>query len=406
MHVVMLSDAETSGGAAIAASRLAEALVQASVRVTRIVGNSDGQKHPWVTQVLRTQLREEVALKALESISKRLAIYARRRLVCQRLHDLLMKLHPDVINVHNLHSAGWPPDLLAVCARHAPTVWTLHDMWSFTGHCAYSYDCEKFVNGCDAACSTSTEYPVLSPNCIADAWRCREKLLVKYQDLVAVCPSRWLAREATRGLWKGHRVEIIPNGLPLEVYRPIEKNLARMALNIETPAPVVLTAAQDLNEQRKGSEILVKALQKVSIRPFTLLTFGQGSLPVEIDDIWLHHLGYVNPERVKVLAYNAADLFVHPAPVDNLPNVVVEAIACSTPVVGFAVGGVPDMVRPSQTGWLANEVSPDALAAAIDTALTDLRYGVDLQGSCRAVAEAEYSSELQVRRYLDFFESL
>jgi len=179
-----------------------------------------------------------------------------------------------------------------------------------------------------------------------------------------------------------------------------------MALGIETPAPVVLTAAQNLNERRKGGKILVEALQKVSIRPRTLITLGHGRLPIAANDITLHPLGYIDHERTKVLAYNAADLSVHPAPVDNLPNTVMEAIACGTPVVGFAVGGVPDMVRPKQTGWLANEVSPDALAAAIDTALTDLGYGVDLRDSCRAVAEAEYSSDLQARRYLDLFESL
>ncbi len=406
MHVVMLSDVETSGGAAIAASRLAEALVQAGVRVTRIVGYPDGQVHPWATQALRTRLWDIAALKALETVSGHFAIYARARLACQRLHDLLIKLRPDVINVHNLHGAGWSPDLLAVCARHASTAWTLHDMWSFTGRCAYNYDCRKFINGCDAACSTPTEYPTLAPNSIAGGWRHREKLFAKYPGLVAVCPSRWLAQQATRGLWKGHRVEVIPNGLPLEVYRPIEKNLARMALGIETPGPVVLTAGQNLNERRKGGKILVEVLQKVRTRPLTLITLGYGHLPTAAEGINLYPLGYIDHERTKVLAYNAADLLVHPALVDNLPNTVMESIACGTPVVGFAVGGVPDMVRPGQTGWLANEVSPEVPATAIDAALADLHDGLNLRDSCRTVAEAEYSSELQARRYLALFDTL
>jgi len=409
----MLSDIETSGGAAIAASRLAEALIQLDAQVTRIVSNSDGLEHPWSTKILRAQLWEKVPLKVLGFASKRLAKYTRERLVCQHLHNLLIKLSPDVINVHNLHgacnlrpSSGWSLDLLAICAHHAPTVWTLHDMWSFTGRCVYSYDCYKFLTSCDALCPTPTEYPTLSPNYIAKSWSYRKKLFTKYQDLVAVSPSHWLAREANHGIWKDHRIEVIPHGLPLEVYKPIEKNIARKTLGIETYGPVLI-AAGNLNERRKGGRILIKALQKVSSRPLTLITFGQKLLQVKIDDnIRIHQFGYINSERMKVFVYNAGDLFIHPAPVDNLPLVVMEAIACGTPVVGFAVGGVSEMVRPRRTGWLADEVSPEALAEVIDTAIADIHSGVDLQSLCRVVSETEYRSDLQAQRYLDLFKSL
>lgn len=406
MHVVMISDAETSGGAAIAASRLAEALVQLGIRVTRIVNHTDGQEYPWTTQVLRVRLREEIALKVLKKFCIRLGMYTLKWLISQRLHHFLMKLRPNVINVHNLHGAGWPPDLLAVCAHHAPTVWTLHDMWSFTGHCAYSYECEKFISGCDCKCPIPNDYPALAPNRIECSWQRRKKLFSNYPSLIAVCPSRWLAREAKRGFWKSHRVEVIPHGVNLEVYKPVEKFLARNALGIEASAPVVLTAAQNLNDRRKGGAILIEALQKVRIRPFILITLGHGSISIATDGITLHSLGYIDHERTKVLVYNAADLLVHPAIADNLPNIVMEAIACGTPVVSFAIGGTQELVRPNQTGWLANEVSSEALASTIDTALTDLHNGVNLRASCRNVAKAEYSSHLQAQRYLDLFKSL
>jgi len=133
----------------------------------------------------------------------------------------------------------------------------------------------------------------------------------------------------------------------------------------------------------------------------------QKLLQVKIDDnIRIHQFGYINSERMKVFVYNAGDLFIHPAPVDNLPLVVMEAIACGTPVVGFAVGGVSEMVRPRRTGWLADEVSPEALAEVIDTAIADIHSGVDLQSLCRVVSETEYRSDLQAQRYLDLFKSL
>jgi glycosyltransferase involved in cell wall biosynthesis len=192
----------------------------------------------------------------------------------------------------------------------------------------------------------------------------------------------------------------------LDIFHPLNRTLAREALGIDTPGPVLLAAAQSFIEERKGGAILVESLRSLVHRPLTLLTLGAGRLPIEVDGIHLRSLGYIDHERTKVLAYNAADLFVHPAPVDNLPNVVMESIACGTPVVGFRVGGIPEMVRTGQTGWLANEVCPEAFARAIESALADLKNGLDLRPTCRRVAEAEYTSELQAQRYLKLYQEL
>ena len=406
MRVVIFSDYESFGGAAVAASRLAEALTRAGVEVIRIVGQKNAGDYPWTTKVLRVGLPEKALIKAVGKISRHVATNILTRLICEPLDDLLEELKPDIINVHNLHGAGWGPDLIPVCARHAPMLWTLHDMWSFTGRCAYSYDCRKFTAGCDASSPTPREYPTLTPARIAGAWQQRQRLLTEHPHLVAVCPSRWLAQEALNGLWAGHHVEVIPNGLPLKVYQSLDRELARASIGIKTTGPVLLTAAQSLTERRKGSAILIKALQHVSSKPLTLVTLGQGKLSVETDGVHVCSLGYIDHERTKVLAYNVAEIFVHPAPVDNLPNTIMEAISCGTPVVGFPVGGVPDIVRVGLTGWLGHEVSPEALAIAINTALTDVRHSVNLRASCRTVAEAEYSSDLQARRYLALFETL
>ena len=410
MHVVMLSDLETQGGAAIGASRLAEGLIKAGARVTRLVGYPDGQTHPWTTQLLGGLLRRRFVWKLMQGISKRLslqlAMLTQEVWVKWLLHRILRRLNPDVIIVHNLHLAGWWPDLISACAHHAPAIWALHDMWSFTGRCAYSYDCRKFISGCDASCPTPDEYPALAPKLISGAWELRRHLLAEHLDLVAVCPSYWLAKEALTGLWKGHRVEVIPYGLALETYRPIDRNLARAALGIDTVGPVLLVSAQSMQERRKGMSILVEALRRVSHRPLTLITMGRGSLPINSEDIYLHSLGYIDHERTKVLVYNAADVLVHPAPVDNLPFVVLEAIACGTPVIGFPIGGLLDLARPGQTGWLADAVTPEALAATIDIAIRDLHVGTDLRSFCLAIAQSEYSSELQTRRYLELMRSL
>lgn len=410
MQVVMLSDFETVGGAAIGAGRLAEGLIRAGVQVTRLVAYPDGQIHPWTTQLLRGRLKERLAWELFQRMSRRISM---RLAICTQilwvhwtLHVLLKKLRPDVINVHNLHGSGWWPNLVAVCVRHAPTVWTLQDMWSFTGRCAYSYECRKFVSGCDASCPTPNEYPALAPRLIASSWKLRRRLLSTHPELVAVCVSDWLAKEALTGLWKGHRIEVIPNGVPLELYKPFDRKFARAALDIDAKGPVLLVSAHNMEGRRKGGGILVEALEKVLHRPFTVVTMGQGSLPIRSEGIHLYSLGYINHERTRMLAYNAADVAVHPAPVEALGQVIIEAMACGTPVVGFPVGGVVDVIRCGQTGWLAEAVTPGALATAIGQAIRELQAGVDLSSSCRAVTEAEYSIELQARRYLELFKSL
>lgn len=406
MHIAMISDYETRGGAAISASRLAEALCLTGHRVTRIVVMPEGSEHPWETAAIRIESPLRVGRHLLPG---RWWGKLRSVLFKNTLRRILMNLRPDVINVHNIHGAigaGCSPEILRVCLDHAPTVWTLHDMWSFTGGCAYSYNCQKFLTGCDASCSNPIEYGALECKWVASAWEQRQRLLDELSLVVAVTPSYWLAGEAKSGLWAGHRIEVIPYGLPLGIYRPVDRTLAREALGIETPGPVVLVGAQNLSDPRKGCTLLIEALNRVSYRPFTLVTLGSGRVHVEGDGIKVCHLGYVDHERTKVLCYSAGVFFVQTALADNLPNVLIEAIACGTPVVAFPVGGTPDVVRPGQTGWLTSEVSSSGLAHTIDKVLEETQPGASLRNSCRAVAEAEYSSDLQAQRYLSLFQSL
>lgn len=400
MHFVMLSDQETMGGAAIAASRLATALVAAGHRVTRIVATPSGRHHPWTTLPvpawtwLYRVLRRALPVAGREALDRRNAE--------QWLAKTLDQLRPDILNLHNLHGArlgGWSPHLAAICLEQAPTLWTLHDMWSFTGRCAYNGDCRRFVTGCTADCPTAHEYPALAPNRIAGAYAARQALYNACPDLVAVAPSRWLAAEAQAGLWCGRRVEVIPYGLPLDVFAPMDRAAARAALGVRPCGPVLLVVAQRLDDPRKGGALLAQALRGCRPRPLTVLTLGSGTLPLHEPDIAQIALGFVQDEQTMVCAYNAADVFVHPARQDNLPNVVLESIACGTPVVGLPIGGVPDIVRTDETGWLAAKADADALTEALENALTFIRDQGDLRASCRRIAESEYAAPLQAARY-------
>ena len=171
-------------------------------------------------------------------------------------------------------------------------------------------------------------------------------------------------------------------------------------MNVPANGPVLLLAAHDLTERRKGAELLPQLWQHVRRRPLTVLTMGHGRLDIADAQIRVHSLGWIGDDNIKALAYSTADALLHPAPVDNFPNVLLEAFACGTPAIGLPVGGIPEQIRLGVTGWLAAAVSAAALGRAIDEALAD---PADLRRTCRALAEAEYPLALQADRYMRLF---
>lgn len=411
MNVVLVSDHETHGGAAQSASRLAVALCR-SHTVTRLVRFAEGGPHPWRTIALTPE--EPPWRRHLYRVPRRLwkGRFPRPNtpaFVEHQLASALRRLRPDVVNLHNLHGGGpwgWGPRLAAVAARFAPVVWTLHDMWSFTGRCAYSHDCRRFETGCGAACPTPHEAPALPAEKIAAAWAQRASMFAQTPNLVAVAPSRWLAEEARRGAWANRRIEVIPYGVPTAVFHPLPRSEARRALGLPEQGRILLLAAVDLGERRKGADMVPLLGSSLPERPFTLLTMGRGSLVIPASHVNVRALGWIDDDTTKALAYSAADALLHPAPVDNLPNVVLEALACGTPAIALPIGGVPELVRPGVTGWLADAATPAALGVAVGAALEALERGHNLRASCRQVAEAEYPLALQGRRYDRLFGEL
>ena len=459
MNVVILSDHDASGGAAVATCR-AEAAISIEMRkngehnpgdVYRLVHFPDGK----ITPIANLWHEDSAAQRFLYRLPRKLlpSHFPRPNttaFAAGRLREVLKTLEPDIINVHNLHGGaawGWGPHLVEVCLEFAPVVWTLHDMWAFTGRCAYAYDCEKFIAGCDASCPTPHEEPRLPPERIHTAWQERSALFARHRDdLAIVTPSRWLAAQARRGLFAHHRIEVIPYGIetalnllaPIQLARlkshssqvlkghphldpfraiavtgvyeqtfaPLPRDEARRQLGIACGGPVLILAAFDLAERRKGAEILPLLWRHIQHRPLTVLTMGRGTIVVDDPRIDVRALGFIDDDKLKALAYSAADALLHPAPVDNFPNVVLEALACGTPTIALPVGGVPEMVRPGVSGWLADAATPEALGRAVDQALGDLSLGKNLRDSCRALAESEYSLEDEGRRYIQLFEEL
>jgi glycosyltransferase involved in cell wall biosynthesis len=312
----------------------------------------------------------------------------------------------DVVNLHWVAGMmSYRPALRALSAR-AAVVWTLHDMNPFTGGCHYAGDCSGYERKCGAC-------PHLRSRSAVDlsrwVWRSKARSYrrVKPGDLTVVAPSRWLAERARKSsLLAGVSVDVIPNGVDLAVFQPCDKTAARRAIGLPDEARVVMFAAHDLNDRRKGGRLLEEALGGMSHDPaLRLLAVGSGD-GLDVPAVPQRRLGFVEDERLLALVYAAADLFVLPTLEDNLPNTALESLGCGTPVVAFARGGVPEVVRPGETGVLVTEVEASALRTALEVTLADEGLLERLSRCAREVAMAEYGLDSQAQHYRTLYETV
>ncbi len=352
---------------------------------------------------------DPLALLLLDRIGRRARLSGaaramRRELLAKKLQSVLKQWKPDVVNLHNIHASSSGPWLLTVLGGEFPVVWTLHDMWSFTGRCAYAYDCDSFSKGCDENCPTPGEYPSLPAAKIRSAWLSKKEFFRRTATTIAVCPSRWLRNEAERGFWE-NRTEHIPYGIDLKAFKSMGRKTAREYLGIREDEFVLLAVAVNLSERRKGGQILSDASRMISFSG-TVLLMGSGNFDQKLGKLNARFTGYITDDAAKVLFYSAADVLVHPAPVDNLPNVVIEALACGLPVVALPIGGLSDMVVADQTGWLAPSPDAEGLAYALEQAYATRDELSEKRVQCRKFAQEHFALEHQAKAYVQLFENV
>ena len=231
--------------------------------------------------------------------------------------------------------------------------------------------------------------------------------MMSSSQLHLVAPSRWMAEQVRQSALLGRfPVTVIPNGLDVEAFAPRDRTFAKDALGLPQEAKVLLFAAHTVSERRKGFSLLIKALAGFrEDRNVFLLAVG-GYSDVEEIGIPCRALGYISNERLLSIVYSAADLCVVPTLQDNLPNIAMESLACGTPVVGFRVGGMPDLVRDGLTGLLVSSGDSLALREGIRDMLACPEALAAMRLHCRRVAVEEYSMCRQAREHLRLYESL
>jgi glycosyltransferase involved in cell wall biosynthesis len=349
----------------------------------------------------------------------------------RRLLELTGRGAPDVLHCHNLHRDYFDLRELPRLSLAVPTVLTLHDAWLLSGHCAHSFECDRWRTGC-GACPDLTSYPPVRRDATAFNWERKRDVYARSRLHVAT-PSRWLMGKVEASMLAPGVVgkRVIPNGVDLSVFRPGDRGSARAELGLPQDAQVLLFAGTRARENPfKDYLTLRKALAQLADeqgeRSVICVALGDDGDPEQFGRCEVRPAGFEgNPARV-ARYYQAADLYVHAARADTFPTTVLEALACGTPVVASAVGGIPEQVRSLETvnaggalcvltratdaldatGILVPPGDADAMAGAIRRVLSDDALRQSLAANAATDAVSRFDQEKSFGEYLAWYREL
>ena len=412
--ILLLSTSDQTGGAAVAASRLMHALKRQGVEVKMLVRDKRTD-NPDVVSL--NGKRWNKVFNWVRFVWERLVIFICNRFSKKNLFQVSidntgtdisrhqMVQQADVIHLHWINQGMLSiQDIKGLISLGKPIVWTLHDMWPATSICHYAADCKQYQSTCQH-CPMLIGHPL---------WNLARQTFQKKQDagfskihfigcsrwIVSVCQESALLRDA--------QFRAIPNPIDTTVFHPYSKQEIRERKGLPTDKKLVLFAAAKVSDARKGAGYLVDACQLIADKrnDVEILLMGghaeelQALLPIKA-----HALGYLSSPKDIAEVYASADAFVTPSLEDNLPNTLMESLACGTPCVGFRTGGIPEMIEHKKNGYVAEYGSAEDLARGIQWVL-DYPDKEALSRACVEKVEKEYAEEVVTRKYLECYQYL
>ena len=319
------------------------------------------------------------------------------------IHKKINKMDPDVVHLHWI-CQGFVP-VQEVAKIEQPLVWTLHDMWAFTGGCHYNGVCDGYKNKCGKC-------PQLGSNKGNDlsnwVWK-RKKKYWDDLDFTVVTPSRWLAKCASSSsLFEDKNIEVIPNGIDLQNFSPVPKNEAKKALNLPLNKNLILFGAiNSTADKRKGFQYLKSAMKILSNNlDFEALIFGNRE-SIQSDELGIpvNYLGYISDEQLSLL-YSSADVMVVPSMQEVFGQTASEAMACGTPVVSFDSTGLVDIVKHKENGYLAKPFDIKDLAKGIEWVVEQDQRKEYLSEASRKYVEKNFELKSIAKKYADLYSEL
>lgn len=412
MKPLLLNTLDTQSGAAIATYRIHRGLRSIGVDSHLLVQCKEVDDDSVIGALANWRAAFAVLRPYLDGVVKkrypnRKKIFFSPAWLPENLISEVDKVKPDIVHLFWVTNGFLRIETLK--KFKGPIIWTLHDMWPFTGGCHYDDECGRFRQSCGNC-------PILNSGREHDLSRSVWTRKQKSWDgvpLTVVATSHWLADMArSSSLFANRRIEVIPNGLDTEVYKPVDKSAARAAYNLPQGKHLLLFSAfSATSDRRKGGQYLMQALEHMSKSEWKnkveLVIIG-ASRPDNAPDMGMnvHYMGHLHDEISQVLLYSAADVVVAPSMQENLSNTVMESLACATPVVAFDIGGMPDMIDHRANGYLARPFDPADLSDGIMWVLENDERHDALARSARQTVLERYTLTKIAEQYQSLYRDM
>lgn len=379
MRVLIINTSEQTGGAAMAANRLMEALNTHGVKAKMLVRDK-------VTDRITVVRIPHSPLEKLRFVWERACIWMHNRFSKKNLwamdiantgYDVTQLPEFKEANIIHLHwvNQGFLSlnDIQRILASGKHIVWTMHDMWPMTSICHHSADCMHFQEHChdcfllNAPGEKDLSYRIFE----------RKKEMMTHGRVTFVGCSQWITNLAKQSaLLKGQRIVSIPNAIHANIFHPAPQTSARQQYGLPADMKLLLFGSLKVTDKNKGIDYLIEAIQQL-VREGKAQNLGivvVGTRTEEVSQLFslpVYALPYISDEHKMATLYNAVDAFVTPSLHENLPNVIAEAMSCGVPCVGFHVGGIPEMITHQEDGYVAHYKDAKDFAQGIAYVLSE-----------------------------------
>ena len=403
----LLVNASDTGGSATATTRIHQALRSIGVESQMLVQEKTTDDSTIAGPSSKLATAWSLARPHVDMLPLRL--YGRNsgfamNWLPERMNGRIEEIDPDVVHLNWMGRGTM--SIRSIGEIDRPVVWRFPDMHAMTGGCHYAGDCDGFERKCGSCPQLDSERNV---DLSRLNWH-RKQHHWDDLDLTIVTPSTWLAEQAEKSsLFGDHRIEVIPNALDTETYRPRDPELGREFFDLPDDKRLVLFGAVDpMDDYRKGADLLQDALQSLSgtLSDVELVVFG-ASEPDDPPDFGFptHYTGFLHDDPSLVLLYSAADVMVVPSRYEGFGQTVSESLACGTPVVAFDATGPKDIVDHRETGWLAQPYESGELARRIDWLLSKADQETVGNRSREQIVE-KYEHSRIAQQYADLYRNI
>lgn len=409
MKVLIVSTSDKNGGAFITANRLHKALLLKNIDSKMLVLNKYSDDYLVLGPKSKLEKFINLIRGFIDSIP--VLLYKKRKKILfspawlpnRKIIKRINKLNPDIVNLHWI--CGGMLKIEDIKKITPPIVWTLHDMWAFTGGEHYGDTQESYLykSGKSIVLGSSKENDLSRK-----VWKRKQKTYSKIKNLTVVTPSNWLNKCSRKSsLLKNREHHVIPNALDTELYKPIPKKTTRLLWKLPTNKKLILFGAiNSTKDPNKGFKEIIEAIKNVKHNNIELVVFGSEK-PQNAPNYnkKVHYVGKLYDDVSLVSLYNSADVVVVPSKIENLNTTVCEAFSCEVPVVAFNTTGLVDIIEHKKNGFLAKPFCPIDLAKGIDWVLSNKNYN-SLCKEARKKAVNNYDNKVVTDKYIKLYSKI